>query len=220
MCLIRRLCSVCADRVSFCSTSPVNSVTALQNSERRDLNTIMQLLRTDCYYSSIPVCELWNAKNDENGFSTCVAPHANCQASWVRIKFYNQIMLLHKNSGLFTIKWVCPGQQSRTCVFCVWDLALINPLAWPPLPLINTAIRANSQWPGEMVHIWERSVSHTDTQTFVYQSTGTKEYPEGPLFHRPLTVHNTHKHTGTLCLSSAQVVFSLSGFTMLVVSRV
>lgn len=167
MCLIRRLCSVCADRVSFCSTSPVNSVTTLQNSESRDLNTIMQLLRTDCYYSCIPVCELWNAKNDENGFSTGVAPHANCQASWVRIKFYNQIMLLHKNSGLFTIKWFCPGKQSRTCVFCVWDLALINPLAWPPLPLINTAIRANSQWPGEIVHIWERSVSHTHRHMYI-----------------------------------------------------
>ncbi len=220
MCLIRRLCSVCADRVSFCSTSPVNSVTALQNSERRDLNTIMQLLRTDCYYSSIPVCELWNGKNYENGFSTCVAPRANCQASWVRIKFYNQIMLLHKNSGLFTIKWVCPGQQSRTCVFCVWDLALINPLAWPPLPLINTAIRANSQWPGEMMHIWERSVSHThsDICLSVHRNKGISWRPTLPPASQ--TVHNTHKHTGTLCLSSAQVVFSLSGFTMLVVSRV
>lgn len=100
-------------------------------------------------------------KDDENGFSTCVDFHTNCRDSWVCIKFYNQILLLHKNSEWFTIKLVCPGQQSWTCVFCVWDLDLINPLAWPPLPLINTAIRANSQWPGEMVHIWETSVSHT-----------------------------------------------------------
>ncbi len=164
----------------------------------------MQLLRTDCYYSCIPVCELWNAKNDEKGFSTGVAPHANCQASWVRIEFFNQIMLLHKNSGLFTIKRVCPGKQTRTYVFCVWNLVLINPLAWPPLPLINTAIRANSQWPGEMVHIWERSVSHTHThthtQTYVYQSTWTKEYPEGPLFHRSLRLFTTHTNTLAHCV--------------------
>ncbi len=186
----------------------------------------MQLLRTDCYYSCIPVCELWNAKNDEKGFSTGVAPHANCQASWVRIEFFNQIMLLHKNSGLFTFKQVCPGKQTRTYVFCVWNLALINPLAWPPLPLINTAIRANSQWPGEMVHIWERSVSHTHTHTHTHTDLCLSVHRNKGISWRPTlppvsqTVHNTHKHTGTLCLSSAQVVFSLSGFTMLVVSRV
>jgi len=121
---------------------------------------------------------------------------------------------MHKNLVLFTIKLVCHDQQMQTCVFCVRGLALINSLAWPPLPLINTAMKQTHSGLGKW-HTYERDRSHIHTQRHLCVSL--REQRNILKAHSSTGLLDCLKHIGTLCLSSAQVVFSLSGFTMLVV---